>query len=298
VIDAVVTHHLNPFRSGVARFNALLAERLAVPLVPLAATNGARAPLLSFKASELGPAEHAALGATLPRWSPSLFLHEWGDTALERRLVGAARRVLCGNAELAARVAPLHPAVETLWTPGLILETGRIAPADVRVFSFGMAHKIRTAQFRRLKALLEASGRTWCVRVSAANHETATVGDAERVFAEMRAIFGDRVYFLGTLSDLAVVHELERATFFAAFFPGGVRANNTTVASAMERGAVVVTNLDGGSPAGLRHLENVVDIEQADALPDDPLVLRRISVGAMEHARARSWEALVARVLR
>ena len=118
------------------------------------------------------------------------------------------------------------------------------------------------------------------------------------MFAEMAEIFGERVYFLGTLSDLAVAHELECATFFAAFFPGGVRANNTTAASAMERGAVVVTNLDAGSPAGLRHLDNVVDIEQAEALPDDPLVLRRISVGAMEHARARSWDALVARVLR
>ena len=33
MIDSVVTHHLNPFRSGVARFNALLAERLEVPLL-------------------------------------------------------------------------------------------------------------------------------------------------------------------------------------------------------------------------------------------------------------------------
>ena len=116
------------------------------------------------------------------------------------------------------------------------------------------------------------------------------------MFAEMAEIFGERVYFLGTLSDLAVAHELECATFFAAFFPGGVRANNTTAASAMERGAVVVTNLDESPPEGLRHLENVVDIEQADVLPADPLVLRQISVRAMEYARGRSWERLVERV--
>jgi hypothetical protein len=296
VIDAVVTHHTNPFRSGVARFNALLAERLGVPVVALPEAGGLRAPLLSFKVSELGEPERAAVGAALPAWRAWLFLHEFCGAELERRLVGAAERVLAGNREVAAKVAPLHPRVETLWTPGLILEERRIAPAEVRVFSFGMAHKIRTAQFARLRELLNASGRSYAVHVSAANHETATQGDAEAVFHEMAEIFGDRVHFLGTLSDLAVVHELRRATFFAAFFPGGVRANNTTVASAMERGAVVVTNLDDGSPEGLRHLENVVDIGQAQELPFDPLVLREVSAAAMRYARARSWEALVARV--
>ena len=49
MIDSVVTHHLNPFRSGVARFNALLAERLGVPLVALDAPDGVRAPLLSSR---------------------------------------------------------------------------------------------------------------------------------------------------------------------------------------------------------------------------------------------------------
>ena len=40
-------------------------------------------------------------------------------------------------------------------------------------------------------------------------------------------------------------------------------------------------------------MDNVIDIEQLDALPDDPLVLRRISVRAMETGRrapgTRSW---------
>ena len=296
MIDAVVTHHTNPFRSGVARFNALLAERLGVPVVALGDAAALRAPLLSFKVSELGERERAVLRAALPGWRAWLFLHEFSDAELERQLVAAAERVLAGNREVAARVAPLHPRVETLWTPGLILEQRRIAPAEVRVFSFGMAHKIRTAQFARLRDLLEASGRSYAVHVSAANHETATQGDAEAVFHDMGRLFGDRVHFLGTLSDLAIVHELERATFFAAFFAGGVRANNTTVASAMERGAVVVTNLDEGSPEGLRHLENVVDIGQADALPFDPLVLREVSAAAMRYARSHDWEALVARV--
>ncbi len=292
-MDAVVSHHLNPFRSGVARFNALLAERLGVPLVGLREAGPVRAPLLSFKVSELGPDDERVLAERLDGWALDLFLHEWRGAALERALVARAGRVLCGNRAIADAVAPLHPRVESLWTPGLILEERRIAPAELTVFSFGMAHKIRTDMFRRLRDLLEATGRSYAVHVSTANHETATMADAEAVFAEMHALFDGRAYFLGTLSDLAVVHELERATFFAAFFAGGVRANNTTVASAMERGAVVVTNLDEASPEGLRHLETVVDLEQADALPADPLELRRISVAAMEYARGRGWDRLV-----
>jgi hypothetical protein len=291
--DAVVTHHVNPFRSGVARFNVLLAERLGVPFLGLAEAGDVRTPLLSFKVSELAPDDRALVADRLAAWTPDLFLHEWSGDALEHALVARAGRVLCGNEAITAAVAPLHARVETLWTPGLILEQGRIAPAELTVFSFGMAHKVRTDMFARLRDLLDATGRSYAVHVSTANHETASLRDAEEVEAEMRAIFDGRAYFLGTLSDLAVVHELERATFFAAFFPGGVRANNTTVASAMERGAVVVTNLDGASPAGLRHGETVIDLEQATELPTDPLTLRRISVAAMEHARERGWERLV-----
>ena len=71
-----------------------------------------------------------------------------------------------------------------------------------------------------------------------------------------------------------------------------MRANNTTVATALEHGAVVITNLDDDSPAYLRHLDNVIDIERCDALPADPLELRRISVRAMETARDLSWTRL------
>lgn len=297
MIDAVVSHHMNPFRSGVSRFNELLAQQLDVPMVSLHDAAALQAPLLSFKVSELGPEDVAALEAGLSAWpTVELFLHEWRDSSLERQLVEQARRVLCGNHEIAMRLHGSHSAVEELWTPGLIVENGRIAPVDVRVFTFGMAHKIRTDHFHRLRDLLEATGRSYAIRVSAANHETATLGDSQTVFEEMAAIFPDRLYFLGNLSDLAILDELAKATLFAAFFAGGVRSNNTSVASAMERGAVVLTNLDNGSPPDLRHLENVLDINQLDTLPADPLLYRRISLAAMERGRERSWERLVERV--
>jgi hypothetical protein len=296
MISAVVTHHRNPFRSGVARFNELLAEQLGVPFMGLADAEGLTSPLLSFKVSELGE-DGALVERLMAGWdAPQLFLHELCDSPLERALIAAATRVHAGNADIATRLRDRHPDVREAWTPGLIVTDARIAPAEWTVFSFGMAHKIRTDEFRRLQKLLDASGRSYAIRVSAANHETATLRDAEVVFDEMHAIFPDRLYFLGNLSDLAIVDELSRATFFAAFFRPALRANNTSVASAMERGAVVVTNLDEHSPPELRHMDNLLDISQLEALPVDPLVHARIGMRAMETGRERSWEQLVERL--
>jgi hypothetical protein len=110
----------------------------------------------------------------------------------------------------------------------------------------------------------------------------------------MHDIFPAELYFLGNLSDVAVFNHLRSATFFAAFFERGVRANNTSVASAMERGAVVITNLDNHSPPEYAHMENLIDIELCEKLPSDPLVLKRLSLRAMETGRIRGWDALTA----
>ena len=57
-VQAVVTHHRSGFRSGVARFNELLAERLGVPLYGLDEYGpGWARSLLSFKVSELDIAD-------------------------------------------------------------------------------------------------------------------------------------------------------------------------------------------------------------------------------------------------
>src|SRR5436190_17232633 len=87
-IDAVVTHHRSGFRSGVARFNELLAERLGVPLYGLDDDGpGWAGGLLSFKVSELDPAATDALIARLDGWAGELFLHELSGLELERELV-------------------------------------------------------------------------------------------------------------------------------------------------------------------------------------------------------------------
>jgi len=296
-VDAVATHHLDSFRSGVARFNELLAERLSVPLVPVAELGSATAPLLSFKVSELD----AAAARSIEEWLDGgrtweVYLHEYTARPLERALVEGAARVICGNAEIEEQVRGLNENVETLWTPGLVLDDRPFPTTELSVFTFGMAHKIRTDMFRRLAELLDASGRSYAVYVSAANHETASLRDAEEVFAEMHEIFPESMYFLGNLSDVAIYNWLATTTFFASFFVGGVRGNNTSVASAMERGAVVITNLDEWSPPHLVHDDTVIDIASCTALPSDEETLERLSRRARESTRSRGWDALVERI--
>lgn len=300
-LDAVVSHHLDGFRSGVARFNELLAQHLGVPLLSLfdPQVEELDCPLLSFKVSELGSAESGSLASTLgtPPWIASeIFLHEFSGHELERRMTSSARTVHCGNLEIYEHVCDLNENVDVLWTPGLIVDDRTFEPAEVSVFSFGMAHKIKTDMFRRLRTLLVESERSYAVYVSAANHETASMRDAALVYADMHEIFPARLYFLGNLSDVAVFNYLQQTTFFAAFFSGGLRANNTSVSSAMERGAIVITNLDANSPPEFEHMDNLIDINRCDRLPSDPLVLKRLSLRAMETGRERSWDRLVERL--
>jgi hypothetical protein len=299
-IDAVVTHHSDGFRSGVARFNELLADRLGVPVVPVFDPQLVElaCPLLSFKVSELSLSEAAELARIFAERDrqTEVFLHEFSGLELERQVIRAARRVHCGNLEIHEQVTDLNDAVTVAWTPGLIVDERRFEPAEISVFSFGMAHKIRTDMFRRLRALLEQSGRSYALYVSTANHETASMRDAQVVFEEMGEVFPSRLYFMGNLSDVAVYNHLQTTTFFAAFFGDGVRANNTSVSSAMEQGAIVVTNLDRHSPREFVHMENVIDINQCRELPFDPVVLKRLSLNAMETGRRRGWDDLVAQL--
>ena len=298
-VRAVVTHHRDGFRSGVARFNELLADRLGVPLqgVEDDGAPGWADSLLSFKAGEMSAAEQAALAERLARadWHGQAYLHEYGGLDLEREILARARRVHCGNLEIYEQVRGLNPEASPVWTPGLLVDRRDYEPAEISVFSFGMAHKIRADMFGRLRELLDGCGRSYAVYVSAANHETSSLGDAEVIFEGMHAIFPS-LYFLGNLSDVAVHNQLRQSTFFAAFFPGGVRANNTTVAAAMETGAVVITNLDEFSPPEYVHLENVIDLERCDELPSDPAVLARLRERAVETTRGRGWGALVERM--
>jgi len=301
MIDSIAGYHLNPWTCGIAKFNAILAGRLEVPVVGIGSPEleGYRRPLLSLKMSEFSDADARALHVWVAAHEAGyeLFLHAFDGTDIERALIAKAARVYCGNQELSHELAALRPDIVELFCPGTLLNPQRFRRTELSVFTFGMAHKIRAPLYRRLRDLLEATGRTYSVYVSTALHENTSFDGSFVVrFEELQQIFDGQVYFMGYLSDTAVFNHLVDCTFLAAFFEKGLRANNTTVNAAMECGCAVITNLDEHSPQGLVHGTNVIDINRCDRLPDEAQA-EALGRAARDIAHAAyGWDQLVAQL--
>ena len=301
MIDCIAGYHLNPWTCGIAKFNMILARHLGVPVAGIGSGDLAqyRRPLLSVKLSEFTAGDARALD----QWVQAhvgefeLFLHAFDGTEVEARLLPAAARVYCGNRELSRTLSPARPDIVELFCPGTLLNPQRFQRTELSVFTFGMAHKIRVPLYRRLRDLLEATGRTYSVHVSTALHENTSFDDSFVMrFDELQSIFNGQIYFMGYLSDTAVFNQLVDSTFLAAFFEKGLRANNTSVNAAMECGCAVITNLDADSPRGLVHMKNVIDISRCDRLPDFDEA-EKIGRAARETAHAEyGWEQLVAQL--
>ena len=301
MIDCIAGYHLNPWTCGIAKFNAILARNLDVPVVGIGTVDlrAYRRPLLSLKMSEFSPADAQALAAWVGAHEGAfeLFLHAFDGTPVENQLLAAAARVYCGNRELAHDLGPARPDIVELFCPGTLLNPQRFQNTELSVFTFGMAHKIRVPLYRRLRDLLEATGKSYSVYVSTALHENTSFDGSFVVrFEELQSIFNGQVYFMGYLSDTAVYNHLTECTYLAAFFEKGLRANNTTVNAAMECGCAVITNLDEHSPAGLAHMKNVIDINACDRLPGMEQA-EKIGRAAREVAREQyGWDSLVAQL--
>jgi hypothetical protein len=302
--DCVAGYHLNYLTCGIAKFNILLGRKMSLPFFNLydPTISGFKAPLLSVKLGEFTPEDLASLPAWMDRWNQvggyAVFLHGYDGTPLEDELLSRARTVYCGNGALYERLLPLNPETHSVWCPGTNMSNQMFEATDLTVFSFGMAHKLKTEKYYRLKDLLDRTGKTYSILLSTALHEGTSFDESFiEVFNEMRIIFGGRVYFFGYLSDQAVFNQLKRADFFAAFFDGGVRANNTSVNSALEAGVAVITNLDSQSPKQLIHLHNVIDINQTEALPTDHDTLQQIRFAAHEvGSGALGWDQLIVKL--
>src|SRR5688500_5012656 len=185
MIDCIAGYHLNPWTCGIAKFNAILAKHLEVPVVGIgdAALGRYRQPLLSVKMSEFTSEDAAGLDT----WSAAragqfeLFLHAFDGTPIEQRLVASASRVYCGNSELYRDLRPARPDIQELFCPGTILNPQRFQRTELSVFTFGMAHKIRVPLYRRLRDLLDATGRTYSVYVSTALDRKSTRLDSSHL---------------------------------------------------------------------------------------------------------------------
>ena len=240
--SSVISFHANPMTCGVAKFSAELAKRLGVPFGPLFGQWRAH-PLLSIKWSELTHDDGVSLRDAIhdhERYGLEygVFWHDSGD------------RYVTDNA---AHVFYADPSLGSpgLWCPSLI--TPRKRP--VRLFSFGMAHKLQTDKYKRVRELLDAAGERYHLRVSVGLHEGTSLDGAEKHFDALRDIMGpENVTILGILSDDAVSEELHNADYVLAFFEKGLRANNTTVHAAIDHGRAVISNCDDDTDNGMAYL--------------------------------------------
>jgi hypothetical protein len=298
----ILTSHNSPNLSGVAKFNFILGQKLNAPTIPIANVlelEGARC-LASVKMKDCSEGDKSLFHSAIKEFkvkkiSYDVFFHTFDGLDVELVLIQNAANVYCGNDEICSQVAELGFVGIPLWCPALIEGNSTLHSESLNLFSFGMAHKINLWNYRRLLKRLEDMGVTFNLRVSTAFHEHANFGDFDSVSSEMQAVFGDRLSFLGFLSDASVNFFLETSDLFVAFFEKGVRANNTSVYGAMAKKCPVLTNLDNWSPKWMKHNFNILDINslcQGDLAKDN---LRTIGQNGFETVREFStWDMLVA----
>lgn len=261
---SVVSLHTNVFGCGVARFSKQLADRLGVPFFGLRSLDrSAEFPLLSLKASEFVKEGIVRVRSMPDRFG--IFWHDAGFPALSAK---------------AAHVFYADPSLGSpgLWCPSLI--TPRKRP--VRLFSFGMAHKLQTDKYKRVRELLDAASIRYHLRVSVGLHEGTSLDGAEKHFDALKEIMGpENVTVLGILSDDAVSEELANADYVLAFFEKGLRANNTTVHAAIVAERTVITNWDALTEDGMRAYT-----EDINTMPSWP-------ANTFGYYEAYSWDTLI-----
>ncbi|MFZ9170264.1 MAG: hypothetical protein ACO217_08420, partial [Ilumatobacteraceae bacterium] len=197
-----------------------------------------------------------------------VFLHASEDSDLENRLLKRAQRVFAASAEIGEEIKSRRADVVNLFAPGAPISAVS-KQAEISLLTFGMAHKISATGYRKLAKILAASNKSFQLEVSSALHE-GTSFDANffTVADEISQSFGGNVVFLGFLADQEVSRRLQETTALVAFFPNGVRENNTTVMSAMAHGCAVISNLDSLSPSWMKHGHNIFDINKLENFPD------------------------------
>ena len=306
MIDAVLSWHLNPWTSGVAKFNLQFAQQLGVPVrplraqvlamhgsvmheggVPSQADDLCQHPLISVKLAELP----GRLAFQAP--AHDVFLHDPWTWPLTDPLLRAAGRVYAGSRPIAASVRGVRPDVIEAWCPSTVQGQGR--RAELSLLCFGMAHKLNgsAAHLARLRTLLATAQRGYTVLVSMGVHEGSPWDGAfTAISATYRAIFGDQVRLLGYLADDGLLQAFQQCEAVALFFDPAARANNTSLWAALEAGVPVITNLDADSPPDLRHGETVFDLAQ---LTQWPTWEERRSVAAAGRGavQARGWDRLL-----
>ena len=292
---SVISFHTNPYTCGVARFNQALAKSLQVPIESVLQFEASQetVSLLSLKFDEIPEAMSERLLENLDQQLATfdLFLHGINRSVIESKYIAKARSVIVASREYADLIQEQRSDVIALFAPGAGV-SGLRSTFDITLLTFGMAHKIRSDGYRKLGTMLKTDSRTFQLEISTALHDgTSFSEDFFSVGSEIGEVFEGNVSFLGFLADDEVSRRLTNADALVAFFPSGVRENNTTVLSAMAHGCAVITNLDEYSPPWMKHGESVFDVNQLASFPSSA-ELSIVRTGAKKAVSPYTFEEL------
>lgn len=298
---AIISSHVNPNLSGVAKFNMKLSEYLGARFVGI---DGCRklpkAPvLLSVKVKDINGSYARGFNKFVNdiiqnELEFDLFLHTYDNLPVENKLIKKCRVVYPANAFIKEQIKKLNGSAVDVWCPALVDQDVVIHESKLNIFSFGMAHKIQVSYYRKLEKMLREFYLDYSLWISTAFHEKANFGDFDSLSNKLSGIYKDNVQFLGFLSDEAVNYFLDKTNLFVAFFEKGVRSNNTSVLAAMNRGCAILTNLDKYSPRWMEHRHNCLDINRVEPDDLDPVFLNRIGYQArLDSTKYGSWEGLI-----
>jgi len=294
--SSVVSYHTNPYTCGVARFNQALAKEMRIPVCSVSkfVPSSKSISLLSIKFEEMSTKSAEDMWTQLDQVGAKfdLFLHGVTQSEIENRYINKARRVIVATREYAEIVRAQRHDVLSYFAPGAA-DSSKKTNVDITLLTFGMAHKIRSDGYRKLGEILASDKRSVQLEISTALHDgTSFSEDFFSVGSEISEVFNGNVSFLGFLADDEVSRRLLAADALVAFFPSGVRENNTTVLSAMAHGCAVITNLDSLSPSWMKHNDSVFDISQLNTFPTNA-ELARVGIAARAAVNPYSFESLV-----
>jgi len=294
--SCIVSFHTNPYTCGVARFNRSLADEMGIAMVSVDAfiASPRDNSLLSIKINEMSPTAVRLLREELieKKMSFSLFLHDLDGSDEEILFCKNAQKLFTAKNELREKISRLRPDAIAAFAPGASVVDSQ-GFFDLTLITFGMAHKIRAGGYKKLGDLLAKDSRRIQLEISTALHEGTTFSEEFfSINSEISAVFKGNVNFLGFLADSEVSRRISSASALIAFFPSGVRENNTTVLSAMAHGCAVITNIDGDSPSWMEHGVSVFDIDQLNSFPTE-IELNTVGQNAIEAVRPYSFTSLV-----
>lgn len=291
--SSIVSYHTNPYTCGVARFNQALAQSLGIRVISVSDFIVApdSFPLLSIKLEEIPDVLANELLSAVANVKFDSLLHGIQGSVIENFLILNSRKLLVASAEQADQLRLIRADVIAVFAPGASPANPE-ASFDLTLLTFGMAHKIRASGYRKLGEILKSDNRSVQLEISTALHEgTSFSEEFFSISSEISEAFAGNVRFLGFLSDLEVSSRLRKADALVAFFPNGVRENNTTVLSAMSHGCAVITNIDEYSPAWMKHGESIFDINRLSEFPKE-IEIQTVRDGAVEAVAPYSFGRL------